>query len=57
MAIDGGDLITIADAKDKGGRWIGDTLQALLDEVIEGVVPNEKEALAARAAELLKDVQ
>ena len=57
LAIDGGDLITIADAKDKGGRWIGDTLQALLDEVIEGVVPNEKEALAARAAELLKDVQ
>ena len=60
LAIDGGDLMTIAGAEGKsnspgGGKWIGETLQTLLDEVIDGTLPNEKEALAARAAELLKD--
>ena len=38
---------------DPEGREIGQTLQKLLDEVIDGDLPNEKEALTARAAELL----
>jgi len=57
LAIDGSDLIAMAGGADKGGRWIGETLQKLLDEVIEGTVPNEKEALSARAAELLKEAE
>ena len=54
LAVDGRDLIAIADGRGRtGGRWIGKTLEKLLGEVIEGSLPNEKEALTARAAELL----
>ena len=58
LAVDGGDLFAIAGNADKtSGRWIGETLQKLLDEVIDGTLPNEKEALTTRAAELLKIVE
>ena len=55
LALDGRDIIDLC--KGRGGapegREIGQTLQKLLDEVIDGDLPNEKEALTARAAELL----
>ena len=60
LAIDGRDLMTLAGGSNEGagqqdgGRWIGETLEKLLDEVIDGTLPNKKEALSARAAELLK---
>ena len=57
LAVDGSDLIAMAGGANRGGRWIGETLQRLLDEVIDGTLPNEKEALSARAAELLKDAE
>lgn len=37
------------------GERIGRTLQQLLDAVIDGELPNEREALLARATELLKN--
>ena len=60
LAIDGRDVIAIASGQGKSraagqGRWIGETLQQLLDEVIDGALPNEKEALTQRAAELLRE--
>ncbi|MGX8704169.1 MAG: CCA tRNA nucleotidyltransferase [bacterium] len=62
LSVDGSDLMVIAkDLGDErwqtGGPWIGALLLALLDEVIEGTLPNEKEALTARAAELLKNAE
>ena len=56
LALDGRDIIDICKGRSSApeGREIGQTLQKLLDEVIDGNLPNEKEALTARAAELLK---
>ena len=59
LAVDGRDIMDIYESKCKGssgaleGRRIGEILETLLDEVIDGKLPNEKEALTARAAELL----
>lgn len=55
LALDGSDLMAVAKEAggQTGGPWVGEILQELLDEVIDGKLPNEKEALAARAAELL----
>ena len=52
LAIDGRDVIAIASRGP--GSWVGELLQKLLDEVIDGSLPNEKEVLTARAAELLE---
>ena len=59
LAVDGSDLMAVAGGLSDqrwqtSGPWIRSLLQALLDDVIEGTLPNEKEALTARAAELLK---
>ena len=59
LAVDGSDIIDIY-ARTGGtarpeGRVIGEILQTLLDEVIDGSLPNEKEALTARAAELIRE--
>ena len=60
LAVDGRDIIQIGKGSPAAGgaplegRRIGEILQILLDEVIDGETPNEKEALTARAAELLK---
>ncbi len=50
LAVDGNDIPGRPE-----GRRIGKILQKLLDEVIDGSLPNEKEALVARAAELVRD--
>ena len=61
LAVDGRDIIDIYEASCKGGsgalagRRVGEILEGLLGEVIDGSLPNEKEALAARAAELLNN--
>ncbi len=50
LAVSGRDLLKFAEESPA----IGKTLRALLDEVVEEKLPNEKQALLERAAELLK---
>lgn len=52
LAVDGSDLMEMTG---EGGPQIGEVLAKLLDEVLDGTLSNEKEALMARAAELLKN--
>ena len=49
LAVNGSDLI---DSGIAGGKIIGELLNTLLDEVIEGKLPNEKNALLERAEKL-----
>lgn len=50
MALGGNDLLRMGVPE---GPRIGETLSILLDEVISGSLPNDRDALAARARELL----
>ena len=54
MAINGKDLIAMGMTP---GTAIGKVKKQLLNEIIDGILPNEKEALKARAAALWKEVQ
>ena len=47
LAVNGGDLINVAGFKP--GKAIGDTLSALLDAVISGELPNERDVLLEKA--------
>lgn len=47
LEVDGRDMIALGFE----GKGIGEILSSLLDEVIDGTLPNEKEALIARAKE------
>ena len=51
LAVNGSDILALGLAE---GRAVGDVLNALLEEVIDEKVPNEKESLLKRAKELLK---
>ncbi len=51
LAVDGDDLMALGIPK---GKQIGQMLQALLDEVIEERLPNEKDALLQAAKERIK---
>ena len=51
LAVDGDDLMALGIPK---GKRIGEILHALLDEVIEERLPNEKNALLQAATELIK---
>lgn len=53
LAINGDDLIKTAGFTT--GKALGAALSALLDEVIDGSLPNEREALIARAIQLKSD--
>ena len=50
LAVDGGDLLAAGVAP---GRAVGAALRALLEAVIDGRVPNEKDALLVRAGEVI----
>ena len=50
LAINGGDLQAIGY---RPGRQLGDTLQQLLDAVMDGLLPNERSVLLERAKQLL----
>lgn len=50
LAINGGDLRAIGY---RPGRQLGDTLQQLLDAVMDGLLPNERSVLLERAKQLL----
>ena len=54
MAVNGKDLIELG--IDPGTR-LGSIKKQLLNEIIDGVLPNEREALLARARELFKNCQ
>ena len=49
LAVSGDDLQGIGYTP---GRRLGDTLETLLEEVMDGKLPNEPAALLARAAQL-----
>ena len=49
LAVHGNDLLSIGFLS---GRRLGDTLRQLLEEVMDGKLPNERSALLARAAKL-----
>lgn len=49
LAVHGNDLLSIGFPS---GRRLGDTLRQLLEEVMDGKLPNERSALLARAAKL-----
>ena len=51
LAISGNDLIRLGY---KPGRELGDALQRLLDAVIDGEIPNDREALLEQANKLLE---
>lgn len=51
LALGGGDLLALGVPE---GKQVGRLLQALLDEVVDGRLPNEREALLAGARELLR---
>lgn len=53
LAVRGGDLLELGYLP---GKRLGETLDALLEEVVSGRLPNEKPALLARAEEMLKDM-
>lgn len=52
LAVDGRDIMETDGAPE--GPAIGEILQSLLNEVIDGSLPNEREALMARAEELTR---
>ena len=54
MAINGKDLIELG--IDPGAR-LGSIKKQLLNEIIDGVIPNDREALLARAQVLFKNCQ
>lgn len=51
MAVGGEDLIALGM---RPGRGIGKLLTGLLDEVIDGRLPNEREALLRAAAKIIE---
>ena len=51
LAVNGNDLLTLGFSKN---RFLGEALQTLLDGVLGGVLPNEKEALLKKAKELMQ---
>jgi tRNA nucleotidyltransferase (CCA-adding enzyme) len=53
LAVSGGDLLALADREP--GRWVGELLERLLEEVLERPGLNEREALLERAREFLSD--
>jgi tRNA nucleotidyltransferase (CCA-adding enzyme) len=52
LAVDGNDLLQALDKPP--GRWLGELLQRLLDEVVVAPECNQREALLARARELAR---
>ena len=48
LAVDGRDLLALG----LTGRQVGETLRRLLDEVVEGRLPNDKGLLLAAAEEM-----
>ena len=50
LAVDGNDIMALG----AQGRQVGECLRTLLGLVIDGELPNEREALLSRAAEVLK---
>ena len=53
LAVNGGDLIKVCGYTP--GKRLGETLSALLDAVISEELPNDRDALLARAEDMLKD--
>lgn len=51
LAVNGGDLMRMGFPK---GPALGQALQSLLNEVVDGVLNNDKEALLSRAGELME---
>ncbi len=54
MAVKGNDLIAIGIP---AGKALGKILDTLLEEVIDGTLPNEKDALLKRAGEIWKNIK
>ncbi len=54
LAIGGRDLLELEEAKEKTeGPWVGDVLNMILDEVIDGKLENERSGLLARAEAII----
>ncbi len=53
LAVTGGDILALSDRGP--GRWVGEILDRLVEEVLERPELNEREALLARAREFLSD--
>lgn len=53
LKITGSDILEAAGADKGPGKWVGDVLGRLLEEVIDGSLENKKEALVKRAVELI----
>ena len=51
LAIDGGDLLALGYPQ---GKALGESLQKLLELVLDGTLPNEKQALLEKAKELME---
>lgn len=51
LAVNGGDIMKLGCAK---GPMVGTILQTLLDMVVDGALPNDREALLAKAEAMLK---
>ena len=50
LAVNGNDIMSLG----AQGRQVGECLRTLLDLVIDGKLPNEREPLLSRAREVLK---
>ena len=54
LAVNGRDILALGAAE---GPAVGRVLRALLDQVIEGTIPNNRTALLARAGEMIEKIQ
>jgi len=53
LAISGADVLKLAPADKKEGPWVGDVLNMILDEVIDGKLVNERSDLLDRAESII----